>query len=195
MDHYTPLATHPVPRSVRLCAPDASATQETLNSPATRVMTDLRQVMAVVVDPQASMAAAHDMMVRRGVRMLLALDADGTLAGLITATDVLGEKPLHLVHDRRIHHSDILVADVMAPASRLDTFEWKAVETARVGNIVARLQQTRRQHALVTQSVDGQSLVRGIFSLAQIARQLGLPLQLPEAANSFAEIEAALGAG
>jgi CBS-domain-containing membrane protein len=155
MDHYTPLATRPVPRSVRLCAPDASATQETLDSPAIRVMTDLRQVTAVVVDPQATMEAAHDMMLRRGVRMLLALDADGTLSGLITATDVLGEKPLHLVHDRRIHHSDILVADVMTPASRLDAFDWETVRAARVGNVVTRLQQTRRQHALVSQSVDG----------------------------------------
>ena len=195
MDHYTPLATHPVPHRLRLCAPDASASRETLDSPARRVMTDLRQVTAVVIDPQATMESAHDMMLRRGVRMLLALDADGTLAGLITATDVLGEKPMHLVHDRRIHHSDILVADVMTPASRLDAFDWKAVETARVGNVVARLQHARRQHALVTQSVDGQPMVRGIFSLSQIARQLGLPLQLPEAANSFAEIEAALVAG
>jgi hypothetical protein len=37
--------------------------------------------------------------------------------------------------------------------------------------------------------------VRGIFSLSQIARQLGVPLQLPEVADSFAEIEAALVAG
>lgn len=195
MDHYTPLATHPVPRRLRLCATDTSATQETLDSPASRVMTDLRQVTAVVVDPQETMEAAHDMMLRRGIRMLLALDADGTLAGLITATDVLGEKPTHLVHDRRIHHSDILVADVMTPASRLDAFDWNAVENARVGHIVARLQYARRQHALVTQSLAGQPLVRGIFSLSQIARQLGLPLQLPEAASSFAEIEAALAAG
>jgi hypothetical protein len=34
--------------------------------------------------------------------------------------------------------------------------------------------------------------VRGIFSLSQIARQLGMPLQLPSQAQSFAEIEAAL---
>ncbi|MDB5946233.1 MAG: hypothetical protein JWQ33_1259 [Ramlibacter sp.] len=195
MDHYTALATQPFPGSVRLCAPDASASHETPDSPALQVMTDLTQVTAVVVDPQATMEAAHDMMLRRGVRMLLALDADGTLAGLVTANDILGEKPLHLVHERRIRHADILVSDVMTPASRLDAFDWKAVQSARVGNIVARLQLARRQHALVTQTVSGQTLVRGIFSLSQIARQLGMPLQLPEAANSFAEIEAALAAG
>ena len=196
MDHFSALSTHPVSGTARLCEPDPTALQHTLESPAMRVMTDLTQVSAVVTEPQATMEAAHAMMLMRGVRMLLALDAEGRLAGLITATDILGEKPLNLVRERRIRHSEILVADVMTPVSRLDAFEWKAVQSARVGNIVARLQEARRQHALVTQTAgNGQVLVRGIFSLSQIARQLGIPLQLPESASSFAEIEAALVSG
>ncbi|MFC5497421.1 CBS domain-containing protein [Caenimonas terrae] len=196
MDHYTALPTHAFSGTARLCEPDPTALQYTLDSPAMRVMTDLTQVSAVVIEPQATMDAAHAMMQQRGVRMLLALDGDGKLAGLITATDILGEKPMNVVRERRIRHSELLVSDVMTPVSRLDAFEWKAVQAARVGNVVAQLQHARRQHALVTQTgPNGQVLVRGIFSLSQIARQLGLPLQLPEAASSFAEIEAALVSG
>jgi hypothetical protein len=67
------------------------------------------------------------------------------------------------------------------------------VSNARVGHIVSSLQQSRRHHALVVQhDAEGRPEVRGIFSLSQIARQLGMPLQLPEGAGSFAEIEAAL---
>ena len=52
---------------------------------------------------------------------------------------------------------------------------------------------SRRHHALVVQAgPDGNREVRGIFSLSQMARQLGMPLQLPSQAESFAEIEAAL---
>jgi signal-transduction protein with cAMP-binding, CBS, and nucleotidyltransferase domain len=195
MDHYTALQTQSFSGTARLCTPQPGTRQDTLDSPAAGVMTDLTQVPAVVIQPQASMEAAHDMMQQRGVRLLLAIDADGTLAGIITASDILGEKPMHLVHERRIHHSDILVSDVMTPATRLDAFDWKAVQVACVGNVVARLRLARRQHALVTQAVDGKVQVRGIFSLSQIARQLGIALQLPEAADSFAEIEAALVAG
>ena len=193
MSHYTALPTQPFSGAARLCQPGPSAAQVTMDSPASLVMTDLTQVAAVVTTPQATMDAAHDTMVQRGVRMLLALDGDNRLAGLITATDILGEKPMHLVHDRRIRHADILVADVMTPATRLEAFHYKAVQNASVGNVVAGLQQGRRHHALVIQAgADGQNLVRGIFSLSQIARQLGVPLQLPEAAGSFAEIEAVL---
>jgi signal-transduction protein with cAMP-binding, CBS, and nucleotidyltransferase domain len=192
MDHYTALPTQSFSGAARLCTPEPGAQQETPDSPASRVMTDLTQVPAVVIQPHASMEAAHELMQQRGVRLLLAIDADGTLAGIITASDILGEKPMHLVHERRIHHSDLLVSDVMTPAARLDAFDWKAVQAARVGNVVARLRLARRQHALVTQTLDGQVQVRGIISLSQIARQLGIALQLPEAADSFAEIEAAL---
>ena len=81
----------------------------------------------------------------------------------------------------------------MTPAGRLDAFEMRRVAAATVGQIVSSLQLSRRHHALVVQQgEDGQPEVRGIFSLSQIARQLGMPLQLPEAAGSFAEIEAAL---
>jgi len=193
MNGYTALATRPFSGIARLCVPDAGATQASMESPATLVMTDLTQVAAVVTQPQAGMEAAHETMVQRGVRMLLAVDADGRVAGLLTATDILGEKPLHLVQQMRIRHADILVADVMTPAALLDAFDFKAVQSARVGNVVAQLMRSGRQHALVTQAdAAGQTLVRGIFSLSQIARQLGMPLQLPQAASSFAEIEAAL---
>jgi len=193
MDAYPPLAIHSALGAARICRPEYEHNHATLDSPAVEVMTDLQQVAAVVIDPQATMELAHSYMMQRGVRMLLAVDRDDNLAGIVTATDVLGEKPVALVRDQRIHHSDILVADIMTPASRLDAFDMHHVATARVGHIVSSLQASRRHHALVVQhDADGHAQVRGIFSLSQIARQLGRPLQLPEAAGSFAEIEAAL---
>jgi CBS-domain-containing membrane protein len=193
MEAYPPLPSRASVGAARICRPDSARTHPTFDSPAVDVMTDLTQVAAVVIDPQASMEAAHAYMMQRGVRMLLAVDRDENLAGIITANDILGERPVSLVRDQRIRHADILVADVMTPAGRLEAFEMRQVAKAKVGHIVASLQQSRRNHALVVQHrADGQPEIRGIFSLSQVARQLGMPLQLPEAAGSFAEIEAAL---
>lgn len=193
MSAYPPLARAGV-GAARICRPDPAARpQPTFDSPAIDVMTDLTQTAAVVTDPQANMELAHSYMMQRGVRMLLAVDQDDNLAGIITADDILGERPVSLVREQRIKHSDILVSDVMTPAARLDAFEMRHVASAKVGHIVSSLQQSRRHHALVVQrGADGQPEIRGIFSLSQIARQLGVPLQLPQAAGSFAEIEAAL---
>ena len=196
MDAYAPLASRSSLGAARICRPGAGRKQVTLDSPAIDVMTDLTQISAVVIDPNATMDLAHSYMMQRGVRMLLAMNADDSLAGIITSTDILGEKPVELARERRVHHADILVADLMTPADRLDAFELRRVTSAQVGNIVTSLRAHRRHHALVVQEdAHGQVEVRGIFSLSQIARQLGEALQLPESAGSFAEIEAALASG
>lgn len=178
---------------VRVCRLQQDQPVTTLESPALDVMTDLTRVAAAVVAPATSIDDAERFMMRRGVRMLLVLDGDEVLVGIVTATDIMGERPVTLAHERGVRHREILVGDVMTPAQRLDAFELDQVRGARVGNVVASLQQHRRHHALVTQP-DGRGglEVRGLFSLSQIARQVGTALALPEAADSFAEIEAAL---
>ena len=190
---YSPLPVLPQLGTIRVCHPEHGQPDVTLESPALLVMTDLKRVAAAVISPQESMDRAHAFMLQRGVRMLLAVDAQQKLAGIITTNDILGEKPVAVAQERRIRHEEILVSDVMTPADRLEAFDMHAVQSVRVGEIVASLQRSRRHHALVVQtSSSGEREVRGIFSLSQIARQLGMPLQLPSEASSFAEIEAAL---
>lgn len=189
----SPLPIQPSIGRVRIASPEEGHSV-TLDSAALLVMTDLKRVTAATVSPNATMEQAHAFMMQRGVRMLLAVDQeDGSLAGIVTATDVLGEKPMGLVRDRGVRHSEILVSDIMTPAERLEAFDMHTVRSARVGQVVASLQEARRHHALVVQRAhDGLTEVRGLFSLTQIARQLGTPLQLPDRAGSFAELEAAL---
>ena len=194
MNSYPALAARTVLRGpVSVCRLQQDQPVTTMDSPALDVMTDLTRVAAAVVSPGTSIDDAARFMMRRGVRMLLVLDGEEVLVGLVTATDIMGERPVTLAQERGLRHSEILVGDVMTPAQRLDAFGLDQVRAARVGNVVASLQQHRRHHALVTQA-DGRGglEVRGLFSLSQIARQVGTALALPEAADSFAEIEAAL---
>ncbi len=189
----TQLPVLPKIGAIRVCRPEQGRPDVTLDSSAMLVMTDLKRVQAAMTSPHESMDAAHAFMIRRGVRMLLVMDDRQHLAGIITTNDILGEKPVAVVQERRIRHNEILVADVMTPADRLEAFDMRAVANARVGRVVASLLHARRHHALVVQTAaDGQREVRGIFSLSQIARQLGMALQMPTEAKSFAEIEAAL---
>jgi predicted transcriptional regulator len=166
----------------------------TLESPAIDVMTDLELVFAAVVDPHATMESANLYMIQRGVRMLLVLNADKTLAGLITTNDIMGEKPVRLIHERQIKHGDILVLDVMTPVDQIDAIDFADVAHAMVGHVVSSLKAAGRQHALVMERErkTGVPQIRGIFSLSQIARQLGYTIQTNEVAKSFAEIEAVI---
>lgn len=165
-----------------------------IDSPALAVMTDLRQIPAATIDLEAPVDAANRFMIRRGVRLLMVSDDERRVLGLITANDVLGEKPVQFALERGIKRQEIRVRDIMIPCEQLEVLHYADLIHAEVGHIVATLQRAGRQHALVTDmGADGKTqTVRGIFSASQIARQLGVDIQTTEVAQTFAEIGAAL---
>ena len=165
-----------------------------LEDPAVNVMTDLNKVSVVTVRAKTPMEKAHDKMKRYGVRTLLVLDEQDVVMGLLTTTDILGEKPMRYLQQVGGTHADILVSDIMTPQGELEVLSMSDVSVAKVGHVLATLKTSGRQHAMVVEvGKQGGQAVCGIFSATQIARQLGVQIQLTEVARTFAEIEAALG--
>jgi CBS domain-containing protein len=189
MREYSPLTLTALEPGARVAEP-VSPGRVTLDDPAFSVMTDLREVSAAITRPDESIDQAHAQMIRRGVRLLFVLERGGAVAGILTATDLLGEKPVRFMRDRGVSHAEILVEDIMTPAATLDALSLVDVAQMRVGHIVATLQAVGRRHLIVAE--DGGRRIRGIFSTSQLARQLGVELQTFEVARSFADIEAAL---
>jgi CBS domain containing-hemolysin-like protein len=190
---YSTLPMKLIPAPVGFCSPEQPlAPKVGIDHPASAVMTDLTKLSAVIIRSTDTIDEALARMKQRGVRLLLVIDNERLVVGLITANDVLGEKPMRLVESNIVRHQDILVRDVMTPWQRLEAIAIKAVEAAKVGQVVATLRASGRQHALVA---DHDGRIRGIFSATQIARQLGVDPQSinpAEIAQTFAEIESSL---
>jgi CBS domain-containing protein len=168
----------------------AQAARVTPDSPALQAMTDLARVSPATIRPQAPLAGANQFMITRGVRLLLVVDERDTVLGLITATDLLGERPMQVASERGLRRDELSVADVMTPAAQVEVLALADVEASRVGHVLETLRRLGRQHALVA---DDQNTVCGIFSISQIARQLGVTLASGgSVARTFSEIEAAL---
>ena len=168
----------------------------TLSDPATSVMTDLSKVSVVVARSNASMDSANAKMIRYGVRMLLVLDSNDQVAGLLTASDVLGEKPMRFLQNMGGTHADIMVRDIMTTQRELEILKIEDVKKAEVGQIVATLKKSGRQHALVAvEGADGKQTVCGIFSITQIARQLGAEVQGFQLAHTLAQIDEMVSRG
>ena len=189
MREYSPLAHVPLAAAARVAEPAAPG-RVSLDDPAFAVMTDLREVRAATTTPAETVVRAHAFMIQRGVRLLFVLDDMGHVAGVLTATDLLGEKPLRITQARGVSHAELVVADLMTPAARLEAIPVQDVSQMRVGHVVATLKAARRQHLLVAE--EGGRRVRGIFSASQVARQLGVEVQTLEVAQTFADVEAAL---
>ncbi len=167
-----------------------------LDSPAVDVMTDLSKVSVVSVRAKTSMDKANAKMIKYGVRMLLVLDDNEQMAGLVTASDLMGEKPMRYLQHMGGTHADIMVRDIMSPLRELEVMGTGDVSKAKVGDIVATLKHANRQHALVAcESADGRQTICGLFSVTQIARQLGAQVHNFELARTFAEIETVIAHG
>lgn len=191
---YPALDLHPLQSGAGYTQPTQALPERvTLEAPALQVMTDFQAITAVIILSGDSLAEAHRRMIQRAVRLLLVVDQDRHVVGVITATDILGEKPMTVVAQRGIRREELLVRDVMTPQELLQALELADVSLARVGHIVATLKHLGRQHALVVQRDSaGRQNVRGLFSSTQIARQLGVTIPTSETARTFAEIEAQL---
>jgi CBS-domain-containing membrane protein len=167
-----------------------------LSDPALTVMSDLSKVSVVVARSNASMDSANAKMIRYGVRMLIVLDGNDHVAGLLTATDVLGEKPMRFLQNMGGTHADIMVRDIMTTQRELEVMKIEDVQNAEVGQIIATLKKSGRQHGLVVaEAADGKQTVCGIFSITQIARQLGSQVQSFELTHTLSEIEAVVSRG
>jgi CBS domain-containing protein len=165
----------------------------TLDDPALSVLTDFQRVTAIIILPGDSLDEAHRRMIQRGVRLLLVVDQDRKVVGVITATDILGEKPMQTLVERGIRREELVVRDIMTPQERLEVLKLADIRAAKVGHVVATLEHSGRQHALVIEeNGPGRHIVRGVFSATQVARQLGVAIQTSQVAFTFSEIEATL---
>jgi CBS-domain-containing membrane protein len=190
--NYAPLPSPLLAPGARLPVPGQDASLLGLDTPAIELMTDFMVVSPATIEGSATVDEANDFMIKRAVRSLLVTDTGRHVLGIITANDVLGERPVSVALERKITHAEVLVRDVMTPAERLEALRIEDVETAKVGHIVATLAHAGRQHTLVVQSGPDGDTVRGVFSLTHIASALGIALEAPEIASTFAEVEAAL---
>jgi len=166
----------------------------TLASPALDVFTDLAQIRAATVQPQSGLSQAELKMIHQGVRLLFVVSDMPSVDGILTASDIAGDRPMRLVTQRGVKYQELTVADVMTPLSDIDAITFASLQRANVEQVVNTLVSRGRPHLLVidSETADGSPRIRGLISQTQVERQLGRQLQATGMAQTFAEIEQVL---
>jgi CBS domain-containing protein len=187
---YTRLPSRNLDKSAGLLRPACVLPDRVgLDNPALDVMTDFRRMTAFIATPGDTIRQAEERMIRRKVRLLFVMDSHNHVAGLITNTDIHGEKPMQIVQSRGIRRDELVVADIMTPVERLEAVDYDDIAHARVGHVLETLRARGRQHALVIETTEGRQMVRGLLSLSQLCKQLGVTIETTEVASTFLEIE------
>ncbi|MDG4597946.1 MAG: CBS domain-containing protein [Candidatus Contendobacter sp.] len=191
---YQPLPLHRLESGARYFRPQQPLPwRVTPADPALSVMTDLSQVTAFTTEPTTPLDKSLELMIKRGIRILLVCDSDGHIVGLLTSRDIDGVKPGRILAKAGGAWEDLRVADIMTLRPKLETLLMEDVRRAQVGDIIATLRQVDRQHALVvdTDPETGRPAVRGLFSLSQIGLRLGLNIDPSRQPTTYGDLEKA----
>jgi CBS domain-containing protein len=157
------------------------------------VYTDLSQTRPFTVNPTATIDQVNDKMIACGVRLLFVTDADEKLLGLVTYTDLFGDKPVRYIQEHGGKRGDILAQDIMTPLRSLEVLDIGNVLKARVGDIVETIKAAGRQHMLVcSTNENAQQTIVGLFSSTRMEKLLGVKIEFSARAQNFADLERAL---
>jgi predicted transcriptional regulator len=167
-----PAWAHP-PTAARLRETLIPEAPVALTDPAMAVVTDFTWERPVVVTEDRAIDDALEEMMRAGVGALLVVQEDA-VTGLITASDIQGERPLQFLHlSGFAGRAEIEVRHIMRPWDCVPTLEWQAVRSARMHIIVEFLRATHATHVvIVEQAEQGGAFVRGLISRTRLERQL-----------------------
>lgn len=172
---------------------EAESASVSLRDPARSVFTDFHHIRPFSIGSAATLAEVNDKMIACGVRLLFVADGSGSLQGLVTYTDLFGEKPLRYIQEHGGSRDQIVVLDIMTPLSQLDSLQYGDVLRATVGDIVETIRESDRQHLLVSQILeDGRQIIIGMFSSTHIEKRIGIKIELSARASTFADLERAL---
>jgi CBS-domain-containing membrane protein len=142
------------------------------DDPALSVMTDFYDTGLITVAPTVRLDAALDVMRNAGVRSAFVVTDDrATVLGLITAWDIMGEKPIRFVESERRARETLLVEDIMERVDDWMCARLSDVERRDVQALLDVFQKTGRTHLPVVEDDDGPApRLRGVFSAARLQR-------------------------
>ena len=144
------------------------------NDPALSVMTDFRERASVTVAETATMDAALEHMKHNGVRCAFAIDElRRVVVGLITAYDIMSEKPMRHMQSMASPRREVLVRDIMQGIAEWRVADIKDIEQVTVAAVSRLFEETRLTHIPVMESgEDGEQRLRGLLSGAKVRRLL-----------------------
>lgn len=218
-DHFSPLWRSPITDPISYLRPPAAPARVHLNNPAVDVMTDFTYIQPCTTGVDVPIDTALEYMKTSGVRSLLVTDDAEDVIGLVSSYDIQGEKPIKLIEQSRLPRKDITIGQVMTPKRQLEFVDMLSVRSARVGHVVATLRELELRYLLVSQVGEQEEIplqglpdtymrgtewepleipsrasdrrwIRGLFSAAQLGRQLGVDLlTIMTPAHSLSELE------
>lgn len=189
---YTQLALKEMDSVARIARPERHAASASLDmdSPALSLLTDFLRVRPYTINAGESADVALQTMKHNSIHMLLVVDDNGEFMGVISARILFGGSAItRAMQERGINREDVTAGMLCLPREALHAIEHKRLERATLGDLVRTLKSSGDRHVLVTDHDESDALrIRGVISAREVSHALGIDLDHPPEAHSFAAI-------
>jgi CBS domain-containing protein len=144
------------------------------SDPALSVMTDFRKRTSITVSENSAIEAALEHMKHTGVRCAFAVEDDRrVVVGLITAYDIMSERPIRHVRAVAARWRDVLVRDIMQNIQDWRVADIREIERLTVADLVQVFGDASTTHVPVVEVTDrGERRLRGVLSAEKVKRLL-----------------------
>lgn len=144
-----------------------------LDDPALDFAVDFKTNYAFTIKPDAPVTHALIEMEVLGAHLLLVVDQQDKVIGIISSEHILGEKTIKLIHEKRILRHEVEVQMVMRPQADVMALDYASLKHAKVGHVINTMRDARQHYALVVElDSEHKQTVRGMFSLSLLSKQL-----------------------
>ena len=147
-----------------------------IDDPALDAMIDFEHITAITIKPEDTISDALIEMKVCGVHLLLVIDDDNKVIGLISSEDILGDRAVKISQERRLPRNEILVSMLMTRQDDVAAINYEDLRHAKVGHLIETLHDIK-QHYTIVVTLDEktqQQTDRGLFSSSQLSKQLGI---------------------
>ena len=144
-----------------------------LDDPALDFAVDFKTNYAFTIKPDAPVTHALIEMEVLGAHLLLVVDQQDKVIGIISSEHILGEKTIKLIHEKWILRHEVEVQMVMRPQADVMALDYASLKHAKVGHVINTMRDARQHYALVVElDSEHKQTVRGMFSLSLLSKQL-----------------------
>jgi CBS domain containing-hemolysin-like protein len=154
--------------------PGADPWYVTATDPAILVMIDYRSRSSVTIPETSTIDDALVHLKHTGVRCAFVVDQNKkVVVGMITAHDILGEKPQQHMRLTSVDHNEVLVKDIMQKLNDWRIADIKDLEQSTVGDLLEVFNATGMSHLpVIERTENNEQRLRGLLSFSKVKRLL-----------------------
>lgn len=146
-----------------------------LQSLATKVATDFKQHLPLVIEANTRAVQAEYLMKKTHVKLKIVVDDHNQFIGAVSYNDITNQEIMKKVGKGEARE-ELMVSDFMVEKSKLKSIDWQLLSHTSIKSLLVFLSSCDDQHVLLTDN--NGSVLRGLISASDVVRYLHLDIDI-----------------